>query len=106
MKALKCEAADCVYNNEKSCGANMILISNTASDTYCDTYTKENTFAAASVIPANTEFGGELGSHVPRISCNVTQCVFNKSFNCRAHSVNIDDPHDSVLCSCLTYRPK
>ncbi len=106
MKSLKCQATDCVYNAQEKCGANMILVSNTSQETYCDTYTKENTFVAASVIPTDMEFGSELDDHAPRISCNVTQCTFNKSFHCRATKVEIDDAHDSVICNCLTYRPK
>lgn len=106
MKSLKCQAADCVYNADFRCGANMILVSAASQETYCDTYTKENTFVAASVAPADTEFGSEPGGHTPRISCNVTQCTYNKSFHCHAGNVEIDDPHDSVICNCLTYRPK
>ncbi len=105
MKSLKCQATDCVYNSHERCSANMILVSNTSQETYCDTYTKENTFAA-SLMPADTEFGDELEGHMPRISCNVTQCTFNKSFHCRAANVQIDDAHDSVICNCETYRPK
>lgn len=106
MKSLKCQATDCMYNSNQLCGANMILVSNTSQETYCDTYTKENSFVATANIPADMEFGNELGNHTPRISCNVTQCTYNKSFHCRANNVEIDDPHDSVICNCLTYRSK
>ena len=106
MKSLKCQASDCMYNTDYFCDANTILVSNTSNETYCDTYTKENSFVAYSHLPADTEFAAELGENSPRISCNVTQCAYNKSFHCRARSVEIDDPHDSVICNCLTYRPK
>ena len=106
MKSLKSQASDCMYNTDYFCDANTILVSNTSDETYCDTYTKENTFVASSHLPADTEFAAEPGENSPRISCNVTQCAYNKSFHCRARSVEIDDPHDSVICNCLTYRPK
>lgn len=105
MKALKCQATDCMYNTNQHCDANTILVSNTAEETYCDTYTKENTFVAAARM-ADTEFGEELGQGTPKVACNVTQCVYNKSFHCRARNIEIDDPHDSVICNCITYRPK
>ncbi len=105
MKSLKCQATDCIYNTDLRCDAHVILVSNTSEETYCDTYTKENSFVAAGHI-ADVEFGEEMGDNTPRVSCNVTQCTFNKSFHCRARSIEIDDPHDSVICNCLTFRPK
>lgn len=105
MRTLQCRAEDCVYNADEHCSAHAIMVSNTEDETFCDTYTKKDSFVAAAHIPADAEFGEELAAS-PRITCNVTQCAFNKSFRCRANSVEIDDPHDVMICNCNTYRPK
>lgn len=106
MRSLLCEAADCVYNHDEKCTAHAILVSNTEDETFCDTYTNEDSFVAAAHIHADdAEFGDEL-SDSPRITCNVSQCAYNKSFHCHADKVQIDDPHDVMICNCLTYRHK
>lgn len=105
MRSLECQAADCAYNVSKHCGANAILVSNTADETYCDTYTRVDSLIGSARSRADAEFGEELAS-APQITCNVSQCAFNKSFRCRAQAVQIDDPHDVMICNCKTYRPK
>lgn len=104
MRSLKCSAQDCAYNNKKFCSANNILVSVASSEAFCDTYTKNDSFVAAANL-ADTEFGDEpLKS--PRITCTVSQCIYNKSFRCHANKVQIDDPHDEMICNCLTYHSK
>ena len=105
MKSLRCEAEDCVYNQSEQCSARAILVSNTADETFCDTYTKTGSFVASAHFATDAEFGEEL-SESPNITCNVTACAYNKSFRCRADVVQIDDPHDVMICNCKTYRPK
>ncbi len=108
MSQLKCHAADCVYNLQQSCSAHAIRVSRTHSDTFCDTFTKDSPMVSAEkdrqMDGLNTEFGSDIGA--PKILCTVSECAYNKSFHCKAGRVSIDDPHDSVICSCITYRPK
>lgn len=104
MRTLKCEALDCAYNNEERCSADTILVSIASDETFCDTYTKNDSFVDSAAF-ADTEFGEEPFKS-PRIKCNVTQCVYNKSFRCHANKVQIDDPHDEMICNCLTYHSK
>ena len=105
MRSLRCRANDCAYNRNEQCGARAILVSNTSDETFCDTYTKEGSFAASAHFHDDAEFGEELADS-PSITCNVTGCAYNKSFRCRADMVQIDDPHDMMICNCETYRPK
>ncbi len=107
MQYLKCRAEDCMYNVDTQCSANTIRVSITGQETFCDTYTREDAFVAAEIvdlISADAEFGDDIGS--PRIACNVIQCAYNQSFHCKAHGVHISSPHDAMICSCRTYRPK
>ncbi len=103
MRALSCQAHDCAYNKHSSCIADNILISIAENETFCDTYTRNDSFVAKPNI-ADTEFGDEMCS--PKITCNVSQCIYNQSFRCQANKVQIDDPHDEMICNCITYRPK
>lgn len=106
MQYLKCQAEDCVYNVDTQCSANTIRVSVTGQETFCDTYTREDSFVAAEIGDlsiGDTEFG-DIGS--PRIACSVFQCAYNKSFHCRAHGVHISSVHDGAICNCRTYRPK
>jgi len=105
MKSLSCSAVSCVHNHDQQCSAKAILVSKSADETFCDTYTDENSFVAAAYLDTESEFGEEL-SAPPNITCNVSGCAYNQSFRCHAHAVKIDDPHDTVICNCLTYRPK
>ncbi len=113
MQTLVCEAVDCIYNDSQRCGANVIQVNYTRQDTYCDTYTKEDSFVAdqAGKMPhigesaQDTEFGADIIG-APRISCTAATCVYNKAFRCKARGIEIDDPHDSNVCNCNTYRPK
>lgn len=106
MRSLICEAFDCIHNQNEKCSARNILVSNTSDETFCDTYTKKDSFvASAHVHSDDTEFAEEMGES-PRITCNVSQCAYNKSFHCHAEKVQIDDPHDVMICNCLTYRSK
>lgn len=115
MQSLQCQALDCMHNLSGQCSANVIQVNSTRNETYCDTYTRSDTFVAKEYDNSkyntfndstmDTEFGDEfVGS--PKISCNVTKCAYNKSFHCRADDVNIDNPHDTMMCNCNTYRPK
>ncbi len=113
MQTLICQAADCVYNDNKKCSANVIHVNVGKQETFCDTYTKADSFVAneAGNMPhltdniSDAEFGCEFVDS-PRISCTAASCVYNKSFRCKAKGVEIDDPHDSIICNCNTYRPK
>jgi hypothetical protein len=113
MQTLVCESVDCMYNDSRKCSANVIQVNFTRQDTYCDTYTKKDTFVADQTdkmphitdnVP-DAEFGAETDDS-PRISCTASMCVYNKAFRCKARGVEIDDPHDSNICNCNTYRPK
>jgi hypothetical protein len=99
---------DCIYNMERACSADTIKMSRTHRETYCDTFTKDSPIAAAEKDRLLAEAGSELGAgdDAPRIICTVSECAYNKSFHCKAGGVEIDDPHDSVICNCITYRPK
>jgi hypothetical protein len=113
MQALVCEAVDCIYNDSHKCSANVIQVNYTRQDTYCDTYTKAGSFVSeqADRMPhltenvSDAEFSAEI-TDAPRISCMASMCVYNKAFRCRARGVEIDDPHDSNVCNCNTFRPK
>jgi hypothetical protein len=113
MQTLVCEAVDCIYNDSRECGANVIQVNFTRQDTYCDTYTRQDSFVAdqADKMPhitnnlTDAEFAAEM-TGAPRISCTASMCVYNKSFRCKANGVEIDDPHDSNVCNCNTFRPK
>ncbi|MDD5016752.1 MAG: DUF1540 domain-containing protein [Eubacteriales bacterium] len=114
MQTLKCEASDCMYNTNSQCAANVIQVNGTRAQTYCDTYIKDSAFVAAGKenmgvltgsVAADTEFGSDLTGS-PRISCTVTKCAYNNSFHCRADGVEIDNPSDTMMCNCKTYRPK
>lgn len=114
MQSLYCQATDCVHNMNGNCSAHTIQISNTQNETFCDTYAKTGSIAggedpelqyAQFTSKANAEFGPEFTGS-PRIACNVSKCVFNKSFHCKARDVNIEEPHHNMLCHCRTYRPK
>ena len=108
MSSLKCQAIDCIYNMTYTCSADAIKVSRTHQETYCDTYTKNSPIAAAQKERLLAEAGSELstGDNTPRIICIVSDCAYNKSFNCKAGIVEIDDPRDSVICNCISYRPK
>ncbi len=106
MQYLKCQAKDCVYNVNTQCSANTIRVSIAGQETFCDTYTREDTFVAPEIGDlsiADTEFG-DIGS--PRISCGVFKCAYNRSFRCRAHGVHISSPAEDLACNCRTYHPK
>lgn len=107
MRILNCNAEDCMYNSYKKCGADVIHVGNTKNETYCDTYTRRESGKKASPINgrSDTEFGAET-QKPPDISCTVSRCVYNKAFRCGARGVEIDDSHDSNICSCNTYRSK
>lgn len=113
MQTLVCEAVDCIYNNSQTCSANVIQVNYTRQDTYCDTYTKDGSFVTDQAgkmpqpadIGPDAEFGAEM-TDGPRISCTASMCVYNKSFRCKARGVEIDDPHDSNICNCNTFRTK
>ncbi len=108
MSDLKCQALDCMYNMEHYCSAHTIRVSRTHRETYCDTYTQDSPMVSAEkdrlLAEMSTEFGSDIGA--PKIVCTVSECSYNKSFHCKAGRVNIDNPHDSVICNCITYRPK
>jgi len=108
MSGLKCQAFDCIYNMEQRCSAHTIRVSRTHRETYCDTYSKDSPMVMAEkerlLDGADTEFGTDIGT--PKIICTVSECAYNKAFHCKAGLVDIDNPHDSVVCNCLTYRPK
>lgn len=115
MQSLVCQASDCMNNLNGQCCANTIQVSNTRQETFCDTYTKDNSFVAVQQDHlhsgsythgvADTEFGSEIVDS-PNIKCNVSECSYNKSFKCKADGVEIDNPHDTMVCNCKTYRPK
>jgi len=95
-----------MYNVDAKCGAKAIQVSSMEQETYCDTYTKEDSLISGIAEwrdADDTEFG-DFGA--PKIVCNVSECAYNKSFHCRARGIEIDDPHDSTICNCRTYRPK
>lgn len=115
MHSLTCQATDCMYNAQGKCSANMIQVSNSSRETFCDTYIKDDSFVAAGKkntesgaftnSVSDTEFGSEFVSS-PRISCTATQCAYNKSFHCKADGVEIDNPHDTMICHCNTFKQK
>ncbi|MGI5850179.1 MAG: DUF1540 domain-containing protein [Christensenellales bacterium] len=115
MKSLICQASDCMYNMHEKCSANVIQVNNTRQETYCDTYTKDDTFVATGREElrrgtftdniADTEFGAEFVDS-PKIFCTAIKCSYNKSFHCKADGIEIDNPHDTMICDCKTYRPK
>lgn len=112
MQTLVCDAVGCIYNDSRKCGANVIQVNFTRQDTYCDTYTKADSFVAeqADKTPRlkdmpDAEFGAEE-TDAPRISCTASMCMYNKAFRCKATGIEIDDPHDSNVCECNTFRPK
>ena len=108
MPGLKCRAKDCSYNREQFCSARAIRVGRNPSAAYCDTYTQNSPAATAArqrlLDGLNTEFGADIGS--PKIICIASECAYNKAFHCHASRVEIDDAQNSVLTSCLTYRPK
>lgn len=113
MQSLYCQASDCIHNMSGNCSANTIQVSNTKSETYCDTYVKSGSMVAGDAALSEAEFAGKSDTEFaaeftgsPKIACNVSECVFNKSFHCRARDINIQEPHDTMLCNCKTYRPK
>lgn len=112
MRSLICQAADCMYNTRHKCDANVIQVNNTSRETFCDTFADKSSFVAelknnnTFKDAADTEFGSESVPDSPRISCTVSKCAYNKSFRCKADSVEIDEPHDVTICNCRTYRPK
>ncbi len=105
MQYLNCRAEDCVYNVDMRCNAHIIRVGATGQETFCDTYTRADAISAGGFPRGSldTEFGC-IGS--PRVTCSVTRCAYNQSFGCRAHGVHIGSPHDAMICSCRTYRPK
>jgi len=108
MPGLKCRAVDCAYNMEQFCSARTIRVGRNPSAAYCDTYTQNSPAATAArhrlLDGLNTEFGADIGP--PKIACTASECAYNKAFRCHAGRVEIDDAQNSVLASCLTYRPK
>lgn len=113
MRTLICQAVDCIYNDRRTCSANVIRVNVARQETFCDTYTKAEEFVAdqADRMPhltdniSDAEFGSEFVDS-PRISCTAATCVYNKAFRCKAKSVEIDDPHDFNVCNCNSFRPK
>lgn len=113
MHTLTCQAISCIYNDSRRCSANVIRVGVARQETFCDTYTKADSFVAdqADKVPrltdniSDAEFSAEL-TDSPRISCTATACVYNKAFRCRARGVEIDDPRDTDRCRCITFRQK
>jgi hypothetical protein len=113
MHTLTCQAISCIYNDSRKCSANVIRVGVAKQETFCDTFTKADSFVAdqADKMPSLTdnisdaEFSNELADS-PKISCTAAACVYNKAFRCRARSVEIDDPKDSDICNCNTFRSK
>ncbi len=108
MSDLKCQATGCIYNTAYACGANTIKVSRTHRETFCDTFTQDNPMVTAERKRVLAEAGAEISAaqSAPKIICTVSECAYNKSFHCKAGGIEIDDPHDSVICNCRTYRPK
>lgn len=113
MHSLICQAISCIYNDSRKCSANVIRVGVARQETFCDTYTKTDSFVAdqAENMPrlteniSDAEFSTEL-TDSPRISCTASACVYNKAFRCKAKAVEIDDPHDADICNCNTFRSK
>lgn len=97
-----------MYNLEQRCSAHTIQVSRMHHETYCDTYSQDSPMVAGEkkrlLEEAGSEFGSDIGA--PKIICNVSECAYNKSFHCKAGGVEIDTPHDSIICNCRTFRPK
>lgn len=113
MHTLTCQAISCIYNDSRKCSANVIRVGVARRETFCDTFTKADSFVAdqAGKMPrlteniSDAEFSAEL-TDSPKISCTAAACVYNKAFRCKARSVEIDDPQDLGMCSCNTFRQK
>lgn len=107
MHKLFCRASDCMYNAHNDCCADVIHVGNTRTSVYCDTYTKRERTGSKGPVSAifDTEFGA-APVPPPGVSCTAARCVYNKAFRCNAKDLSIDDPHDSNMSSCGTYRPK
>lgn len=111
MRSLTCQAGDCAHNEAGQCNANVIQVSNTSAETFCNTYTKDETgsnnekYAAIFSGATDVEFASELFA-APKIMCNVTKCMYNKSFHCKAKGVEIDNPQGTDMCNCITYQQK
>ena len=105
MQYLNCRAEDCIYNVEMRCTAHIMRVGATGQETYCDTYARADVLSPTGVPRGGSDIEvGVIGS--PRITCSVTRCAYNQSFGCRAHGVHIGSPHDAMVCSCRTFRPK
>lgn len=111
MKSLVCQAGDCAHNIKGQCNANTIQVTNNTEETFCNTYVQEDKYLDKSYAKTdlNSMFQVEFGEEAfasPKITCNVAQCAYNKSFKCKANGVEINNPDGNEMCNCLTFRQK
>lgn len=76
-KVMECSAENCAYNSGKSCHAMAITVGEPAGGPSCDTF-----FAAE-------KHGGVLDMTAGVGACKLSDCKFNKDYECSASSITV-----------------
>jgi len=101
---VRCENYHCVFNGENdTCFTDVIAIkgklATNSSETLCGSFTAKTKVSNAEFATdffKETRKPADIGS----IECEASQCMFNRSFNCYAQQVEINESG----AKCLTFK--
>ncbi|MBQ8116894.1 MAG: DUF1540 domain-containing protein [Lachnospiraceae bacterium] len=103
MAELKCGAQNCTYNRSKLCCKGDIMVggrhAGTSDDTCCES------FAERRDGHENFTSSIEHPSRLISIDCEVSNCIYNNNYRCKADHVDIRGGHAnrSADTNCATF---
>jgi hypothetical protein len=118
MNQLKCDAQNCLYNQNQLCSAEEIKVqggdTTGGSQTFCGTFNSKSVGNYVSSL-GNMNYGGAIQQMVssgevmePKVFCNAVNCTYNSEQICQADHVQIQNPTSSTAeqTECQTFYPR